>query len=55
MVRERVAIAKIELEIRLRIQIEQEMKDEMEAMQKREVFLYIGRTFCTLFKKKFNN
>lgn len=39
LVRERVAKAKIELEIRLRAQIEQEMKNEIESMQKREVWI----------------
>ncbi|KAI1710856.1 arginine and glutamate-rich 1 domain-containing protein [Ditylenchus destructor] len=36
LVREKVSKAKLEMEQRLRAQIEQEMKDEMEAMERRE-------------------
>lgn len=39
LVRDKVAKAKVEMEQRLRAQIEQEMKDEMEAMERREVGL----------------
>jgi len=37
LVRERVTKAKVEMEQRLRAQIQQEMKEEMEAMERREV------------------
>lgn len=41
MVRDRVAKARLDLEVRLRSQIEQEMKDEMLEMQKREVKIFL--------------
>lgn len=51
LVREKVSKAKLEMEQRLRAQIEQEMKDEMEAMERREVSClnYIPFSWVKLF------
>lgn len=43
-----MAKAKIDMECRLRAQIEQEMKEEMESMQKREVIKHCLRCFLAL-------